>query len=61
MEIITVAMPDEYDALTEQIFDISNEKRQSVSKTVRDILCESLSFTPVLTRESRKQKKARKA
>ena len=61
MEIITVAMPDEYDALTEQIFNISNEKRQSISKTIRDILCESLNFTPILTREIRKQKKSRKA
>jgi len=61
MEIITVAMPDEYDGLTEQIFNISNEKRQSVSKTIRDMLCDVTGFTPVLTREIRKQKKSRKA
>jgi hypothetical protein len=61
MEVCAVAFPPEYNELAEKIIDISNEKRQSVSKTIRDMLCDVTGFTPVLTRESRKQKKARKA
>jgi hypothetical protein len=55
MTIYTVALPDEYDELATQIEAISIENKQSISRTIRDILCQSLNFTPVLTREIRKR------
>jgi len=51
VEIYTVALPDEYDGLAEKIIDISNEKRQSVSKTIRDMLCDVMGFTPIIDRD----------
>lgn len=50
MKIYTVAFPPEYDDLAKQIEAISIEKNQTISVTVRDMLCELTNFTPVLDR-----------
>lgn len=60
MEIYTVALPDEYDELAKKISDISLEKRQSISKTIRDMLCDVTGFTPVVSKEIMKQKRSKK-
>jgi hypothetical protein len=57
MEIYTVAFPLEYDDLAKQIGAIAVEKHQTISWTIRDILCESLNFTPVLDRKIIKRDK----
>lgn len=46
MTVCAVALPEEFDELVKQLEDISKEKHQSISRTIRDILCESLNFTP---------------
>lgn len=47
MKIYTVALPEEFDELANEISRISVEKEQSISKTIRDILCDHTGFTPV--------------
>jgi len=57
VRIYTVALPEEFDELSKQIEDISIEKNQTISWTIRDILCEAMSFTPVFEREIVKRNK----
>jgi hypothetical protein len=45
-KFITVVLPEEFQELYDSIDNIAREKHQSLSRTARDILCESLSFTP---------------
>jgi hypothetical protein len=58
IEIYTVAFPKEYDDLAYCIMEMSNENRQSISKTIRDILCEYLCFEPILEKGIKKPKKS---
>lgn len=58
MKIFTVAFPDEFDPIAEQIEQLSNEFDQSKSCTIRDILCEFFDFTP--EREPRRYEKRSK-
>jgi hypothetical protein len=61
MEVCSVAFPPEYNELFDMIMALSNESRQSISKTIRDILCDYTGFEPVLTREIKRQNRPRKA
>lgn len=45
MRIYTVAVPDELCELSERIENISLEKNQSFSKTIRDVLLESFNIS----------------
>ncbi len=55
MKIYTVALPEEFAELARTIEKISIENHQSVSWTIRDMLCKSVNFTPVLDREIKKR------
>lgn len=46
MVLLSVTLPEEFSELAKKIDDISKEKHQSISRTIREILCESLDFTP---------------
>jgi hypothetical protein len=61
MQTHMVAFPIEYAELAEQIVETSTEKRQSISKTIRDMLCEAAGFTPVLRTEIKKRNRTKKA
>ena len=55
MEIYTVAFPPEYNELADYIMNLSLKNRQSLSKTIRDLLCDAAGFTPTITREIKRQ------
>ena len=46
MRVYGVALPEGYDELAKQIEEISIQKHQSISWTIRDMLCIAANFTP---------------
>lgn len=61
IQTLMVAFPVEYAELGKQIVEISNEKRQSISKTIRDMLCDATGFEPVLRTEIKTRNRSKKA
>jgi hypothetical protein len=53
--LLTVVLPDEYAEMISVIDEISKEKRQSVSRTIRDMLSDYMQIEPVSTREIKKR------
>lgn len=54
----TVSFPKEYDNLAYYIMESSNKNRQSISKTIRDMLCDYTGFEPLLEKGIKKPKKS---
>jgi hypothetical protein len=57
MHTYTVFLPNEFDELTAKIAEISTEKNQSPSATIRDMLCKATGFKPARVREIKNYKK----
>jgi hypothetical protein len=56
--IYQVALGKEYEDLAKEIERISIDKRQSVSKTIRDMLCDASGFEPDPNNKRNRTKKA---
>jgi hypothetical protein len=61
MQVHMVSFPAEYAELSEQIVKTSIEKRQSISKTIRDMLCDATGFEPIVRTEIKKRNRTKKA
>ena len=59
MQVNMVSFPKEYDQLAAIINKTSLDKHQSVSKTIRDMLCDAIDFTPT-EKEIQKRNRSRK-
>lgn len=57
MTVYQVVLSEEYEDLAKQIEEISNKKRQSISKTIRDMICDMTGFEPVFERNIVRSKK----
>lgn len=55
MRILTVALPEEFDELADEISKISVEKKQSISRTIREMLCEVTKIEPTRSDEVKKR------
>jgi len=57
MQTYTVFLPNEFDELAAKIAAISEEKNQSISVTIREMLSEYNGFEPVRVREIKPRRK----
>jgi len=51
MRVYGVTFPEGYEELAKQVEEISIQKHQSISWTIRDMLCIAANFTPQLEKE----------